>query len=81
MRKTKGDREPPEHGLKRYWKRNSKAYKKSAKITDPKETSGNSSLDLHLIPSDEELLAMGSEAASNLVRRKARLARFDYRLN
>lgn len=70
MKKTKGDREPPEHGLKRYWRRKSKSYKTATKSCDPNNANVNLGSDASLIPSDEELLSMGTEAASTLLQSK-----------
>ncbi|XP_046414365.1 uncharacterized protein LOC124176757 isoform X1 [Neodiprion fabricii] len=70
MKKTKGDREPPEHGLKRYWRRNSKSHKATSKIGESTSPSTNLLSEPTLIPSDEELLSMGTEAASALLQAK-----------
>lgn len=69
MRKTKGDREPPEHGLKKYWRRNAKVQKTSAKICSGNvSVVKNSPSELTFVPSEEELLSMGTEVACTLVR-------------
>ncbi|XP_012267181.2 uncharacterized protein LOC105692512 isoform X2 [Athalia rosae] len=68
MKKTKGNREPPEHGLKKYFRHNSKSHKKSS--VDSNTEIIPLATEIALIPSDEELLSMGIEAASNLLQEK-----------